>query len=45
MIYYQAYGKDAAGDYDPTLISNRQNWMMELREGGFRCGKAEGYQR
>lgn len=49
FIFYQAFGKDNAispsggGGCDPTLLAHRRNWLMEVREGAFRFGKAEGY--
>lgn len=43
FIYYQTYGKDSKNEPDPTLLSQSKNWLMEVKEGAFRFGKAEGY--
>ena len=45
MIYYQTFTKDRSGQPDPTVISSQKNWIMFIKEGEFKKGLADGYQR
>jgi hypothetical protein len=45
FMYYRCLAKNRLGDYDPTFDAEKQNWIMEIKEGQFEIGEANGYQR
>jgi len=33
FMQYRCLGKNKFGDYDPTFDAEKQNWIMEIKEG------------
>jgi len=45
FMEYRCFTTNPKGDYDPTFDANKNNWIMEIKEGEFYKGLASGYQR
>lgn len=46
FTYYRCFSKNEMGEYDPSFSTgSKENWLMEIKEGEFKAGMADGYQR
>mgnify|MGYP006100195373 FL=1 len=45
MTYYRCFVKNALGEFDPSFSDAKGNWLMTIKEGQFKNGMADGYQR
>jgi hypothetical protein len=43
IMSYRCFATNEHGDYDPTFDAEKQNWIMEIKEGHFYRGMASGY--
>lgn len=45
FTYYRCFSKNELGEFDPSFSDAKGNWLMNIKEGEFKQGKADGYQR